>query len=177
MKVDYQFKDASKFSHHTFTYLTQVVIETASILELLNDTTQDDFLCKVFNLSPEDLDLNWSRLSVSKRNHIKHVYVLFLFLGRGYENVTKRSQTYNSHLIRGVHKFFFQYSMRRLLIQTHTASDKYPNNRIMYIEKDYIKLLDYSNGLIPKDMLRSWITTAEAWDFKLTQSETKLWFK
>ena len=117
------------------------------------------------------------RFLIEKKNYIKHAYQLFLFLGRGYEMVTKRDQSYNTHLVRGVHKFFFQYAKRRSLITTHTDHDKYPNNRIMYVEKDYIKLLDYSSGIIPKEMIRTWMKIAKQYDFKLTQSETKLWFK
>ena len=50
-------------------------------------------------------------------------------------------------------------------------------NKLPVKKKDYIKLLDYSSGIIPKEMIRTWMKIAKQYNFKLTKSETKLWFK
>lgn len=177
MQIDYDFKAVSKFNESAMVCLCQIITQTVGPLGLLKEKTSEQFLMEFFQLDEAELDLEFSKLPIEKKNHIKHAYQLFLFLGRGYEMVTKRDQSYNTHLVRGVHKFFFQYAKRRSLITTHTDHDTYPNNRIMYVEKDYIKLLDYSSGIIPKEMIRTWMKIAKQYDFKLTQSETKLWFK
>lgn len=177
MQIDYDFKPANKFNDIALTYLCQVITQTVGELDLLKDRTSEQFLMEFFHLEEHELTRGFNKLPNEKKTYIRHAYQLFIFLGRGYEMSTKRGQSYTSHLIRGVHKFFFQYARRRQLITTQTDHDKYPNNRIMYVEKDYIKLLDYSSGIIPREMIRTWMVIAEQYNFKLTQSQTKLWFK
>lgn len=177
MQIDYDFKAVSKFNESAMVCLCQIITQTVGTLGLLKEKTSDQFLMEFFQLEESEMDLEFNKLPVKKKDYIKHAYQLFLFLGRGYEMVTKRDQSYSSHLVRGVHKFFFQYAKRQSLITTNTDHDKYPNNRIMYVEKDYIKLLDYSSGIIPREMIRTWMVIAEQYNFKLTKSETKLWFK
>lgn len=177
MQIDYNFKEVGKFNESAMACLCQIILQTVEPLGLLKEKESEQFLMEFFHLDEKEMDLPFHKLPESKKTYIKHAYQLFIFLGRGYEMVTKRDQSYSSHLVRGVHKFFFQYTKRKHLITTHTDHDKYPNNRIMYVEKDYIKLLDYSSGIIPKEMIRTWIQIAKQYDFRLTQSETKLWFK
>lgn len=177
MKFDYDFKEIGKFNEAAMVALCQIIAQIIGPLGLLEEMTTEQFLMELFQLEEEELDLPFQKLPKEKRVYIQHIYQLFIFLGRGYEMVTKRDQSYNSHLVRGVHKFFFQYAKRKCLVATPTSHDKYPNNRIMYIEKDYIKLLDYSTGIIPKEMVRTWSRVAKQYDFKLSQSKTKLWFK
>ena len=177
MKIEYKFPSVHKFDNITMMYLFTVIEQIVRSLGLLNEIDSSAFLKKLFQLNDAELEMDFEELPKEKKVYIKYTYQLFLFLGRGYENVTKNNQSHSTHLIRGIHKFFFQYSVRRRLILTHTDHDKYPNNRIMYIEKDYIKLLDYPNGIIPKEMIRTWVKVAKEYDFTLTQSATKLWFK
>lgn len=177
MKIDYNFPNVSKFNNDTLLYLSSVIGQTARSLGLLNDVDENSFLKEFFQLNDAEFEMDFKELPKEKKAYIKYAYQLFLFLGRGYENVTKNNQSHTTHLVRGIHKFFFQYSVRRRLIMTQTDHDKYPNNRIMYIEKDYIKLLDYPNGIVPREMIRTWIKIAKQYDFTLTQSATKLWFK
>ena len=177
MKIEYDFQEVSKFNESAMVCMCQIIVETVRPLGLLAEKTSEEFLMEFFHLTEKELDLEFDKLSAAKKTYIHHAYQLFVFLGRGYEMVTKRDQSYGSHLVRGIHKFFFQYAKRKHLITLAIDRDKYPNNRIMYVEKDYIKLLDYSSGIIPKEMIRTWMKIAKQYDFQMTQSATKLWFK